>query len=379
MVSVSKSNRTEIFLFNLSQIGLVISLAGASFGYLTLNSIGVWLIFISILGVIVRELRNGIIQKPFFEVLIICAFSLASIFLSGMMSYQAIVAFFSFIEIPAIIAISRPINSDKRINTVVACAIITTGLYIIAFFSTRSHVYMTIYGERRIKDLTLGFSNPNETGLHLMATFYVLVSSIFFFKKRVGKIVCSLAAIVCVYFVFQTLSRASILVCCLFLFLLVPTVRKNVIPKIVSNSVLISPLVILILSLFFSSFFSSITWMNDALDTGRTAIYLQRLNDLSALQWIIGDYSYMFQNSLNSYLSVLVTVGFFPLILFIRNIGHGFSVLGKNAIHKYNTVAFLGILLTVFHSSLESASMVSGSFYAASFYGIYIMGIDGKR
>ena len=119
--------------------------------------------------------------------------------------------------------------------------------------------------------------------------------------------------------------------------------------------------------------------MNDTLDTGRTIIYMQRFRDLSLFQWIIGDYSYMFQNSLNSYLSVFVTVGIIPLILFVKIIGYGFSVLNENAIYTFNKVAFLAILLTVFHSSMESACMVSGSFYAASFYGIYIMGIDGDH
>lgn len=379
MLNSANRNNIDISLFNLSQIGLVLSLAGASLGFPNLNSIGVWLIFIAIMGVIVHELRNRIIQKSFFWVLIICVFSVVSILYSGIISYQSFVALFSFIEIPAIIAISRPINNNKRINTVALFALITTGLYLIAYFSDRSHLYMTVYGERTINDLTLGFSNPNESGMHLMASLYVLVSSIFYYNNKVMKLIFSLASIICAFFVFQTLSRASILVCCLFLLLLIPTVRKKAIPKSMQNIALISPFLVLILSLLFASFLSSLTWMNDSLDTGRTLIYFQRFRDLSLFQWIIGDYSYMFQNSLNSYLSVFVTVGIIPLLFFVKIIRRGFSVLNENAVCTFNKVAFLAILLTVFHSSMESACMVSGSYYAASFYGIYIMGIDGNK
>ena len=99
MLNSANRNNIDISLFNLSQIGLVLSLAGASLGFPNLNSIGVWLIFIAIMGVIVHELRNRIIQKSFFWVLIICVFSVVSILYSGIISYQSFVALFSFIEI----------------------------------------------------------------------------------------------------------------------------------------------------------------------------------------------------------------------------------------------------------------------------------------
>lgn len=372
-------NNISIFLFDLSQIGLLLSLIGASFGITSINSIGVWLIFSSVLGLTISGIRKRYIERPFLYVILIGGFSLISIFLAGQISYQALVSLFSFIEIPIIIVMTKPLKSDRRIKSAAVFSLLSMVVYMIAYYSPRSHYFLTIYGERTIKDLTLGFSNPNETGMHLMATLFVLLTCIFFYKRYFQKTIFFIASIIAISFIFMTLSRSSIIICILMLIVIVPTIKSQKISKKIQILVLCSPFIILTISLIFSNFFSNIIFLNDALDTGRTAIYLQRLGDLSIIQWIFGNYSYLFQNSLNAYLSVLVTIGIVPLFLYINVLKLGLNKCNDNSVNSFNRVAFMGILMTIIHASIESANLVSGSFYAASFFSIYAIALDRQK
>ena len=117
--------------------------------------------------------------------------------------------------------------------------------------------------------------------------------------------------------------------------------------------------------------------MGEVLDTGRTEIFLSRIAEQGIDEVIFGRFSYFFENSLNAYISVFLTIGIFGLLLFLAIMFSFIKKCNKFSKTKWNLVAFAALLVIIFHSSTESANLVSGSFYAASFYSIYVIAIDG--
>ena len=380
MKIVISKNDMPLYFFALSQIGLLFALYGAALSRSQANSIGVWLIFISAVGIVYLGNKNyRRVTGEIFDVLVLLALALISMLASGWMSYQCFVSLFSFLEVPLFILFTKPFYSGKRIRISCLFAIASTVLYVYLYFSPRSHSFMSIYGERTINDLTLGFSNPNETGMHLISTLIVLVSCIFIYKSKIYRMVLISCSLVLIYFITLTLSRASILVTGLFLVLLIPTAIRKSIPKWFQLLCFLSPIVALFFTAMFTGFFSTYTLFGEVLDTGRTMIYLTRIRGLTPIQYFIGNYKYLFQNSLNAYISVFITVGLPALIIYLKVLYHGIKNCRIFAKNTYNYIAFLGFIILFIQGAMESANFVSGSFYAASFFSIYVIAIDNHE
>lgn len=375
-IMISKE-QIPIYMFYLSQLGLISSLYGAATGNAVIISIGVWSIFISIIGIVYVGIKQyRIISNEVLAIFVIIVISILSMILSGWFSYQCFVSLFSFLEIPIFIVFTKPIIDDKRIKATGVFAILTTVLYIYLYYSPRAHLFNTIYGERFISDLTLGFSNPNETGMHLLATFFVLVTCIFAFKKRIVRLLFIFCSIIVFYFIILTLSRACLLIAVLFLVLLFPILTKKNIPIFLQVLCLCSPIITFIITAIFTEFFATRYLFGEVLDTGRILIYLTRVNGLSVSQILFGNYKYLFQNSLNAYVSIYITIGFPALLVYLKIMFSGIKSCYACVQKNYNYVAMLGILMIFVHASMESASLVSGSYYAAAFFGIFVLAID---
>ena len=375
-ISITKN----ILPIYVSQIGLLFNLYGSAMRNTLINSLGVWIIVLSVILSIydgIDNLRN--IYKEIIIVIALIIISVMSMLASGWISYLGFVRLFSFLEIPIYIIFTKKYNTNKRIMVSCISAVISTILYIILYNSSKAYIFLTEYGERTIPDLTLGFSNPNETGMHLIATLFVLNACVFVYNKsKIQSGLLILCSLVNIYFIILTLSRATKIIVVIYLISLMITIIKKQIPKWFKILCFYSPIIVLIISDIFASFFSTHTLFGEIIDSGRINIYINRIRSLSFAQLIIGNYDYLFQNSLNAYVSVIVTIGIPALLLYLQILYQSIKRCENDAKNIYNFVAFLGILLFFVHGSLESANLVSGSFYAASFYSIYIVAIDSR-
>ena len=370
----------NIFFFDISQLGLLLSLCGASLGIATINSLGVWMIFGAVVGVSVLGISKT--KENVFSLLLIIAIiviAFISMLYSDELSYKNIVNLLSFLEIPLFIVFTEPIDSNRRIKSACFFAVLISVLYLYLFFSPRSHYYTTQYGVRIINDLTLGFSNPNETGIHLISCLSLLCAAVFFVKKKFLRVILLVDTVVISYFVVETLSRASILVGLLLIVMIIPVVRRKHVSKAFQQLCFLSPFFSFLIVLLFPNYLFSMQLFGETVDTGRVSLLLSRFTSLNFIEWIVGDYSYTFENSLNAYLSIFLTVGLIALIAFLVIIKYGLKTCNLNATTSYNKIGFLAVLMFIVHASVESANFVAGSFYAASFFGMYVIAIDNGR
>ena len=375
-IVLSKNDLDSIILIIL-EVGLIFSIIGIAFAFPLINSMGVWLIFFSAIIYFILELYSEIkLTLEVVALLIIIIIAFISMSLSKQINYEGLSHLLSFLEIPFFIVFLRPNANVKRINIVAITEFIIVVLYLVAFYSDRSHVIPTIYGTRLIDDLTLGFSNPNETAMHLFAAMTVSVSLLYYYKNKLARCLLFLILILLLFFINETHSRAGIIFSVLFLVSVIPFIRIEKLIPVFQYVSLLFPVLVLLLSITYSAFFKTHSLFGQQIDTGRIDIYLQRLTNLKAYQWILGDYSYLFQNSLNSYLSVLVTLGLPSLLLFFYLIYRCSIFIKSSVLTDYGLIAYLAFLITIMYSSVESASLVSGSLYAISIVNFIILSYD---
>lgn len=371
----------QIFSFDLMQVGLLLSLCGGSSNSRWLGVSGAWSILLASLFIFVDGIRKKNYEiKYILAIAAILLFSLVSMTYAELWEHRGITNLMFFLEMPLLIISTQPLDNDRRIKSALFFAVIISFLYIYLYFSPRAYWrFSEEYGVIVSKDLTLGFSNPNETGMHLFACLSVLVSCVAFVKNKFSKILClSLAAII-LYFIVLTFSRACVVVGFVLALFSFPIAKMKNVPKILQKICFVFPIVFAVLAIRFQSFFETQVFMDDKLDTGRSVMYSERLQNLNFEEWFIGDYSYLFRNSHNAYISILLTIGSIGTILFLY-IYYNFIKMGnKYASQNYNRVAFFALLLLTVHASVETATLVNGSIFAASFFSVYVIAIDCSK
>ena len=139
-------------------------------------SMGTWMIIIStvvafVLAVMLRKIRD----QYLFNIIVLGVCVCASIAASFVWRYQEIVSALSFLEIPILMA-SYEKSKEKNVKkTIYACYIILSVYYSLISLTPLANIYYTEYGTTQMNFMTLGYSNPNETAMHLIV-FYEQIS-----------------------------------------------------------------------------------------------------------------------------------------------------------------------------------------------------------
>lgn len=369
----------NIFIFLLSQVALIFCLYGAMFNVPTMQTLGVGIIGMSTLLLFLGLYGKQKYKVNEFLLFVLILISIISILKSQTLSYKSIINLFSFLEIPIFLVCTKSVETDTRIKIASTVAIISSFLYILCYFSPQAYIYNGKYGFIEISDLTLGFNNPNETGIHLLGTLFVLIITYSYQDKLRKKFFYLIDACILYYLIILTKSRICIIIGAICFICIFLVQHRKKIYKWLKYISLWFPAIVLLTIIFFPDFLLSKNLMGENLDSGRISIILKVIDNMNIGSIILGDFSNQFSNMLNSYLSILVTVGCIALLIYIYILNYSLDKVIKNVKDRYNIIAYYSILLFLIHSSVEAGWMVGGSFYASSFFAIYIMAIDGKN
>lgn len=347
------------------------------FGLSSILSLGVWIAFISTILVLIVSIVEGRIYKSpitVFTVLVLII-SVFSIIISNQLSYKSIVSLLSFLEIPLFILSLNTISSVKIEKIIYKSFIVISIFLIILSFLPVAHIFENIYGVSYLDFLTLGYGNPNKTGMILFGCFAVLISYINYETKTIRKIFVLADAVYISLMIFWTQSRASIVITVLLIIFSFISNKKII--RIICNICYIAPIVFAPIFIFFPKQLMQSYFLGETLDTGRLSIYLNVFNNMNIKNFLIGNFEYQFKNLHNLYISVFATIGLLGVILFALLY---FNILRKMSYSyqsKSSKIALLAFSLFLLHSSAEAAMFLSGSSYAAIIILLYILSING--
>ena len=217
------------------------------------------------------------------------------------------------------------------------------------------------YGVEIVDELTLGYPNANETGIYLMLSYLIFLVGILNSKKLLTKGLQLVAAMVVGNMLIQTNSRICIVIGTVAT-LLVFLFRWVKLGSFFRWLILLLPVITLLLVLTMPDKVESMTFMEEALDTGRYGLYTMFFQNMTLQNWLFG--KGISGNMHNSYLSVLATYGLPMAILYIVLLNEGLKEIQKHAKKAATYAAYIGLLAVVAHGVAEGTLLTAGAVYA---------------
>lgn len=339
------------------------------------------LLFLWLIGAgyaLFRRLLRPIPAKSI-SLLLVIIFSLVAWIFAAINRSSAIIdnilRILGFFMLPAMIGYSGLFKIDSRAKTVVFIYALATALLFIWLYHTDyCHIFYSDYGIRYLEEVTLGYSNPNQTAIYLFSNVLVLIPGIFYFKRRILKAVFLVASLYTGWILSKTDSRTAILLLALFL-LLCLYARKHKITKLWVIAACFAPLFYLLLLPILESSNTSIQIMEADLFNGRDTIFDRYWSNINALTFLFGDLNrFRMDNLHNGYIAVAASAGFFTTAFYLRHLwSHLEWNLPKLSSPMYERAAFIGFLCVLMYACSEAAFFVGGSHYAFIGFSVFIL------
>lgn len=345
---------------------------GLPLGLVTLCSIGTALIGVTNLlafAFLVLEMRHE--KQTAYDMLLLFLLMFCTVmgcmWTSGI-NYATIVKMLTFWQAPIYLILARKIEALSARNLIYSvnmCYPLMFGFFSVCDFA---HRYTGKYGEAEHENLTLGYSNPNETAVYLMLCFFVLLSALFYYKGKKRKLLCIAELIMTGTLIVRTGSRAVILVSVgVVVFSLL--FKKAHMRAALLRIVVLVPVFYAALLLRFPQL-ADLELLGESADNGRRLLYAAVMDELDAGSIAFGNFAkYSFGNTHNACVSVFATLGVGAVILFVWLLYRCIKNLCfKTVVHREGVVMVFALPALVFHSAVESAVLISGSSYAASVF-----------
>lgn len=333
---------------------------------------------------LMMRIREHTIDRVIFCV---CLLAIAVIIVSLMRGINIVinryVSILCFLMIPGYIVLFYNKRCSLNIKKSIYCI---NYLYWIEFLylnhSPLKYIGYSQWGTFQYEYLTLGYQNPNETGIMLMIPFIIMLCAFSDSKTRLKKFIFGIPMVHLFYMILETQSRTCIL---LSIFVLLAYICHKLF-RISKGWVILSlilPLLTMILQVMFPHFFGNLMILGETADTGRINLWLAFKQTASGFEWIFGDIgAYGGANMHNSYLSIIAAYGIIVCILF--------AVFLKNALLHYcyriewkirpdsKTIAFWGVLCVIIHGCAEGTFLVSGAVFAGLASLLFILALPER-
>lgn len=268
---------------------------------------------------------------------------------------------------------ARTVNYDKRIEKMLLYAFFAQGLILIILYFTplayKSYQeYVLISSE-----LTLGFSNPNQTGIIIFSTLVILLIMIRrCMVSKIQKIVLGIQILGLSFLLILTDARTSILG---YLFFLVFYLKKKKV-KInswISDAIICFPIVFVYLyDALSKANLRNVTFLGKKLFSGRQRVYEEVLSMFS--DKFFGNLSYFaFQNSHNALLTILVNTGIVGLVLYLVFTIMSFNSLNRDCNSHGEFISMVAILALFIMGCAEAAVLTGGTIYYVYIFVILIL------
>lgn len=345
----------------------------------TIQSMGTMLICFSSLLAFLMSMKKGWKASDLLILLVMILSILLSMFISGNISYRWIVVAMCLMEIPLFMGALDEVSRDSIRKAVYVCFNCLIVFYICLSFTSLSHIYYTNYGPRNVSYLTLGFSNPNETSMHLFSCEIVFAVELFDVRGKFLKCTAIAGSVAAIILICCTQSRTGIIMS-VFFWLAVWIFRKRRVNAIVCLVSILVPIAFAVLLLSLSDTSFELQLMGDAFDTGRASIYRRVLSGLNATKFLFGNYNFEFQNLHNAFWSIFGTIGAIGAanyFLFIyRKLRDTQKTIG---VYNAGKIALIGMLAIIIYSSTEAAYFVAGSAFSAEVISVYLLAVSTKN
>ena len=273
-----------------------------------------------------------------------------------------------FLMLPTCILLFKSTVNVKTIKVAiyVANAVFLLLWTVLFFIPSISHAFYNEFGKQTIEELTLGYDNPNQTGMYLVVSFVIALSG---FRRKNNKVIQSLFLVESIWTAYLTILTLSRVCIALIIFIsvvwLVGGARKA--GKKTTAVILFVPLVFALLLIFGNEKFLNTILFGDTLDNGRSLMVKEFVETLNPLTFIFGNFAKFIGNNMhNGYVTIFAVTGIFGIIVYL---GFLWNVLSSylNQIDNNSPsdkIAFVGILAVILHFTVESAFLTSGMIYA---------------
>ena len=321
----------------------------------------------------INILRNNRLKYVDIIVLFIIFTSFIALVLNNNNSiYSSLIVLVRYWALPFYLTYYKNISNKTRVKVFIYKSYIVLSLfYIYLSFTQLRNIGYTKWGIYQ-GYLTLGYSNPNETGMYLLICFIVLLSATMFYKNKIIVTFLFLDSMYLLYLIYQTNSRTSFFIA-LFILILSFT-GKKINKKYIYISILI-PIGFVIVNLIYTEFLSEIVLLGNSAGSGRDIIYKNYLLNLNFTSFLIGDFSlYKFSNLHNAYISILATIGLIGILPYFSLLQSTFLQIKEKGIdQRSKQIAFIGLLGIIIHSSAEAALLVAGGVFGSSVGILYLL------
>ena len=319
-------------------------------------------------------------EKNIYYLVAVIASAGVSALLSGVTAIlQHLVPLICFFMLPISLLLYKKIYRVANIKTwIYRFNWLYTLLFTYLFFSPMSHVFYGEYGKETLDALTLGYANPNQTGIYLMISFIIAFSGFQRDMKKGRKIAYIIQSLWTFILVCQTLSRTCIILSiAIFLMWIFKRVSK------VGNKFTIVcfalPLVMACLLIFGGDKVQDILIFNEEFDTGRIDLFKSVLMKLTPTTILFGNFSKWIGGNLhNSYFTVFAIFGLVGIVLYLvflwKIVKDYFTQIDKKS--PAAMLAYLGILAAIVHGSTESTLLTAGMIYGSLFSLLFILTLN---
>lgn len=306
-------------------------------------------------------------------------FCIVALLTSSSVHTEGIVKVLTFWELPLLFMAARQTGVNSIRKLIYGVNLCYPIMFLLFYNSSFAYRYFSEYGVTLSEHVTLGYSNPNETGLYLMICLFILASAFFYYKRLEIRICCA-AEIVCLGFlIWKTQCRVAMM---LSLAVLVLTVfcKRVCIRKPLWNTILLFPAIYIVLLLIWPELTELRIW-GETLDTGRSTIYQEAIRNLTLSGFFFGAYGrYHLANMHNAYLSIFASLGIFAAASYMAILRMAYKKCCNVVLEKKeNIVLLLGMLATLVVGAVEAALFVGGSVYAASVFLLYHLFISNDE
>lgn len=295
---------------------------------------------------------------------------------------QKLIPLICFFMLPVSLLLYKGIYNVRFIkNTIYRFNWVYTILWTILSFSSLSHVFYGEYGIETIDALTLGYANPNQTGIYLMISFIIAICAFQRDIKKEYKVAYFVQGIWMFVLVCQTQSRTCIIISVVILLLwLFKKIDK--IGHRFTVFCFVLPLLMALLLLFGGDKIQDFLIFNEELDTGRANLFNSVASRLTFSTVIFGNFAGWIGGNLhNSYFTIFAVFGMVGFIVYI-------AFLWKVVKDYYTQIdrkspsamlAYLGVLAVIVHGSTESTLLTAGMVYGSLASLIFILTLNEDK
>ena len=258
---------------------------------------------------------------------------------------------------------------------------IYTILWTLLSFSSLSHIFYGEYGKETIEALTLGYSNPNQTGIFLMISFIIAFSAYQRDIKKEYKAIYLIQSVWTFILVCQTQSRTciiiSIAIVLLWLFKKIDKVGKKF-----TVFCFLLPLLLAFLLLFGGEEIQDILIFGEEFDTGRVNLFNSIVVRLTPSTFLFGNFvGWIGGNLHNSYFTIFAIFGLVGLVVYIiflwKIVKDYFTQIDKKS--PSAMLAYVGILAVIVHGSTESTLLTAGMVYGSLVSLIFVLTLNEDK